>query len=182
MAIQILDNCLFSTEKIDTLWIGSRTTGGTSIQYPIEYTTVSGSTDSIIKIDAWDDINDIVTIGGQAIQVNKIINTGDNIVFTEDLVIDQNGKRYVNTLSFVISNVVLFTNNQIKEFVMTSDGQFALSPTIAFLLDANGNNLVVGYSKPLYLRTNDVVIGDDNSYNFQYSSASYSRARSFQVV
>jgi hypothetical protein len=181
MAIDLLNNCTFSTEKIDVLYIGSRTSGGTSIQYPIEYTTVSGSTDAVIKIEAWDTINDYITIGGQAIQVNKIVNTGENISFTEEFVIDNNGKRYVKNLSFQIPNVTLFTNNQIKEFVMSDNGQFALSPTIAFLLDSNGNTLIVGYDKPLYLVSNEILIGEDNGYTFSYSSASYGRARSYSL-
>lgn len=62
--INILDNCMFDCTKITTLWVGSRLISGLPLQYPIQYLTVSGSTDSIIAIEAWDTINDIVTIGG----------------------------------------------------------------------------------------------------------------------
>ena len=109
MAHNILDNCHFDSNKIKTLYVGSRLTNGNPITYPIQYITVSGSTDSIIKIEAWDNVNDIVTLGGQQIQLNQITNLGDNITFTEDLVIDNNGKRYQKNITFTIPKINLFT-------------------------------------------------------------------------
>jgi hypothetical protein len=182
MAINILDNCHFSSDKIKTLYVGSRLTNGNPISYPIQYTTISGSTDSIIAIEAWDYVNDIVTLGGQQIQVNKISNLGDNISFTEDLVIDQNGKRFQKTISFQIPKINLFTTQQIKEFVMTSSGLFALAPTIAFLVDDNEQTLVIGYDKQLVLQNKELQLGEENQYTLTYQSSSYSRARAFQVL
>jgi hypothetical protein len=182
MAIQILDNCHFDADKIKTLYIGSRLTNGDSITYPIQYITVSGTTDSIIKIESWDTINSVVTIGGQEIQVNEITNLGDNISFTEDLVIDNNGKRYQKNITFTIPKLDLFTTQQIKEFVMTSGGLFALAPTIAFLVDENNQTLCVGYDKQLLLQTKEIKIGtDNNQYTLSYQSNSYSRARAYSL-
>ena len=182
MAIDILQNCHFDSNKIKTLYIGSRLTNGNPITYPIQYTTISGSTDSIIAIEAWDYINDIVTIGGQDIQVNQITNMGDNITFTEDLVIDQNGKRFQKNVTFTIPKINLFTTQQIKEFVMTSSGLFALAPTIAFLVDDNDQTLVVGYDKFLILQNKELQLGENNQYTLSYQSNSYSRARAYQVL
>jgi len=182
MAINILDNCAFDLSKIKKLWIGSRLTGGTSIVYPIEYTTVSGSTDSIIAITSWDTINDIVTIGGQAIYVNQITNLGENLNFTEELTINQNGKTYQKTISFTVPNITLFLINQLKEFTISTAGQFALSPTIAFLVDENDSTLVVGYDKALYLQNQDFQIGEENQVNLTYTSSSQSRSRAYQII
>lgn len=183
MAHQLLSNCHFDNTKIKTMHIGSRLGSGNPITYPIQYLTVSGTTDSIIAIEAWDTINNIVTIGGQQIQLNEITNLGDNLGFTEDLVIDNNGKRYQKNITFSIPKISLFTTNQIKEFVMTSAGQFALAPTIALLIDENDQTLIVGYDKPLYLNTKELQLGEEsNQYSLTYQSSSYSRARAYQVL
>lgn len=182
MAISILNNCDFDLLKINRLWIGSRKSDGLSITYPIQYTTVVGSNDAIISLTAWDTINNLVTIGGQVIEVNEIINTGDNISFEENLVIGSNGRMYVKTLSFTIAGVNTFLINQIKEFTIGADGKFALSPTIAMLLDDNGNKLLIGYDNALYLDVQSTVIGTDNSITLSYSSTSRSRARAWQLI
>lgn len=182
MAINILNNCAFDSTKIETLWVGSRTTGGTSIVYPLEYLTVSGSSDSIIAIEDWDFNNSTILMGGQSIVLNEITNLGDNITFGEQLVIDQNGKNYVKTLSFTIPKLTTFLINQIKEFVITTDGLSSLAPTIAVLIDENGNNLIIGHDRPLFLQTTDLGLGEGNQISLVYVSQSPSRARSWKIV
>jgi len=179
MAIQILNNCAFDSTKIKTLWIGSRLSNGNAITYPIQYTTITGTTDSMVKIEDWDYINNYVTIGGQIIVVNQIANMGDNISFNEDLVIDNNGKTYRKTINFTIPNLTTFLINQLKEFTITSSGLAQLAPTIAMLVDDNDQTLIVGYDKPLYLQTTDFQIGESNQVSLSYTSSSYSRARAY---
>jgi len=180
-AINILSNCHFDLSKIKSILIGSRLTSGESITYPIEYITVSGSSDSIIKIENFDSTNDTITIGGQLIQLNKIINFGDNITFNEELIINQNGKNYEKTISFTIPQLTTFLINQIKEFVITSDGLVGLAPTIALLIDENEQNLIVGYDRPLYLSTTDLTLGEGNEITLSYKSLSQSRSRSWSI-
>lgn len=181
MAIDILQNCHFSGDKLRTLHIGSRLTSGDPITYPIQYLTVSGTSDSMVLLEAWDTVNNILTIGGQQIQLNKISNMGDNLTFDENLVIDQNGKRFQKNIVFTIPKITLFTTNQIKEFVMTNDGKFALSPTIALLIDENDQTLIIGYDKPLYLMNKELLLGEENLYRLTYQSNSYSRARAYSI-
>jgi hypothetical protein len=180
--IEILNNCMFDSDKIQTLWVGSSLVNGNSIQYPIEYQTISGSSDSIIKIEAWDKINDIITLGGQDIVLNKIVNLGDNLSFSEELVIDQNGKTYVKTLSFTIPSLTLFLINQLKKFVMSSNGQVNLAPTIAIAIDDNDNMLIIAHDKALFLDSTDFQIGDNNQVSLSYISSSYSRARNCALI
>lgn len=182
MALQLLNNCDFDNKSIKTLWIGSRLVDGGAIQYPIEYQTVSGSSDSIVAITAWDRNADLVTIGDQQIFVNKIINTGDNIGFDEAYVVNRNGKVYRKTITFVIPKITLFLVNQLKEFTTTASGLAQLSPTIAFLEDSNNQTLVVGYDKALYVDTTTFAIGDTNEVALSYVSTSYSRARQYQIL
>lgn len=182
MSIEIFNNCAFDSNKIQTLYIGSRLVSGNPIVYPINYITVSGSSDSIIAIEAWDYNNNTITIGSQEIMVNKIVNTGDNISFNEELIINENGKIYQKNISFTIPNITLFLLNQIKEFVITSAGLFALAPTIAMLIDDNDQKLIVGYNKALYLQNKEIKIGEDNSITLSYQSNSYSRAKAWQVI
>lgn len=182
MSVNILNNCEFDLTKIKNLFIGSRTSLGSSIIYPIQYITVNDTSDSVIAITNWDYENNLITIGGQIVEVNEIVNTGDNITFVEDLVIGSNGKTYVKSLTFTITGINTFLINQIKEFTIASDGKFALSPTLALLIDENDNKLLLGYDNALYLNTQDSVIGIDNSITLSYSSISRSRARAWEVI
>lgn len=182
MAINILDNCMFDSSKIKTLYIGSRLVDGNPITYPIEYTTVNGSSDSIIAVTNWDYNNNVVTIGGQQIVVNEITNLGDNLEYNEELIINQNGKNYQKTITFTIPNITLFLINQLKEFTISSAGEFALSPTIAFIVDENDNQVCVGYSKALYLQNQDFQIGDENQVTLTYVSSSQSRSRNYEII
>lgn len=181
MATNILENCTFSNDKIDKLWIGSMKSNGNSINYPIEFTTVSGTTDSVLSVQ-FDEELQTFTIGGQTILVNEIVNLGDNIEFVEELEYGSQGKIYLKRIRFNIPNVNLQITNQIKEFVMNSDGSLALANTIAFLLDENGQTLCVGYDKPLVLRELNTDIGDDNGYELVYESRSPSRSRAYQIM
>ena len=182
MAQDLLNNCAFDGDKLKTLWIGSRLVDGNPITYPLEYQTVSGTSDSVIAVTNWDFDNSIVTIGGQQVQVNEITNTGDNISFEETYVVNANGKVYQKKISFIIPNIQIFLVNQLKEFTISSAGQFALSPTICFIVDENDNYLVVGYDKALYLQNTDFIIGDENQVTLSYQSTSQSRARAYQII
>jgi hypothetical protein len=181
MAINILENCTFSNDKIDRLWVGSMKTNGKPIDYPIQFNTVSGTTDSVLSVTYIDTLQTF-QIGGQTILVNEIINLGENIEFKEELEYGSQGKIYVKKLRFNIPHVNLRTSNQIKEFVMNSDGSLALANTIAFLYDENGQTLCVGYDKPLVLRELNTDIGEDNQYELVYESRSPSRSRAYQIV
>lgn len=181
-AIQILNNCMFDLSKIKTLWVGSRLVDSNPIVYPIQYHTISGSTDTIIAIEAWDLNNNIITIGSQQIFMNQIINTGDNISFDETLIIGSNGKIYAKTIKFLIPNLTVFLLNQIKEFTVTVSGLAQLAPTIALLEDENEQTLIVGYDHPLFLQTTDLNIGEGNDVTLSYLSTSKSRARAYQVL
>ena len=109
------------------------------------------------------------------------MNTGENLSFTENLVINQNGKTYVKDIGFVVPNITMFLINQLKEFTISSAGQFALSPTLAFLIDENDNKLIIGYDKALYLQTTDFEIAENNQVSLSYQSQSYSRSRAYQI-
>lgn len=181
MAINFLSNCSFDNTKIRKLYVGSRLVSGASIVYPIQYTTVTGTSDSKIRIEAWDTINNVITLGSQQIQINEIVNTGDNVSFNEELKIDSNGKTYLKSISFTIPNLNLFLINQLREFTVSSNGLAQLSPTIALLIDDNEQTLIVGYDKALYLQTTDFQIGDNNQVSLSYASSSYSRARAYEI-
>lgn len=180
-SINILNNCLFDVSNIETLYVGSKLTNGNQLVYPIEYQTISGSSDSIIAIEAWDYINNVITIGGQDLQLNQIVNLGDNIRFSEDLIINQNGKNYQKNLVFTIPKLTTFLINQIKDFVISNSGVVGLAPTLALLTDGNGNNLICGQDRPLFLSSQDINIGETNQLTLTYVSSSQSRARAFQI-
>lgn len=182
MAEQILNNCEFDLYQIKKCFIGSRLTNGLPITYPIEYTTIVGSSDSIISIQAFDEYNEHVIIGNQDIQLNKIINTSENVLFSEDMIIDNNGITFYKKLDLIIPNIQLFLINQLVEFTTSSNGQFALSPTIALLIDDNDHQLIVGYDKALFLQNQMIDLGENNAVRLNYLSISASRSRAWELV
>ena len=84
--IDLLNNCSFDLTKIQKLYIGSTISTGGTISFPIEYNTVQNSGDSIVQYDSW--VGDNIIIGGQEIVLEEVLFTGENIIFTEELIID----------------------------------------------------------------------------------------------
>lgn len=184
MAIEIFDNCDFGLTLVKKLYIGSRQLNGNVIEFPIDYTTIEGTEDSVIGIDSWNDDAGTVTIGGQTIEWREITQLGENITFQEEYLEGKQGKTYVKRVSFNLPRVVFNTNASLKEFIFTADGKFAISNAVAFIVDQNDQQWIVGYDKPLILQDGmEIILGvEDNQYNLNFQSISYSRARNYQII
>ena len=182
MAIELLNNKTLSLTTIKRLYIASKTVDGKPIEFPVNYKTVTGDT-SIIMVESFDPDTNTVYIGEQLLELTPVKNINDsNIIYTEELVKSKEGSFYKNTLSFELPMVYYYTNVLLKELYFYSNGQFATSNVIAFVIDANDNKWVLGYENPLVLQsTLDVGISDTNFYKLTFISNSYSRAKTFTV-
>jgi hypothetical protein len=179
---QLFNDNVFSIGDVKSCYIAARQLNGQPIQFPIEYLTVSGTSDSVIKVPSFDIVSNVATLGGQLIEFQEVSNLGGNIVFEETYEEGRQGKTFNKILQFTLPRVNYYTNASLKEFLFTSDGQFAISNVIAFITDENNNQWIVGYDIPLILQDNmEISLGNENYYRLIFRSISYSRTRNYQV-
>ena len=180
---ELLNNCGFAIQGVKRLYIASIKLDGTTIDFPLEYNTITGTSDSIIRVDEWDSLGNIIVMGGQTIEYREIKNYGDNISFEEDYQENRQGKTYVKKLEIYLNKVDYLTNSGLKEFIFTANGEFAISNAIAFIVDNNNNNWIIGYDLPLVLQDGmEVQISEDNYYKLTFESTSVLRIRNFSVI
>ena len=183
MAQSIFDVCSYSIGTIKKLYIGSRLLNGNVIDFPIEYLTVTGTSDSIIRVEAWSDAAFTATMGGQVIEWREVSNLGDNITFEEEYIESKQGKTYIKNLSFDLPKVNFESNASLKEFLFTAEGEFAISNAVAWIVDTNGQQWICGYDLPLILQDGmELSVADENYYRLSFRSVSYSRTRNYQVI
>jgi len=174
MAIDILSNCHFDLTRIKKLYIGSTLLAGGQIVFPINYVTLSGSSDSIITYYSSD--MQTIIIGGQTIVMDEVFCVEDNITFNEELIIDNRSKNYIKTITYEIPGIDLALVDKTEE--NTIDEKSSL---LAILIDENLNELIVGYDNPLGLESISSVIDvDNNNILVTLVTTSISRARNTQ--
>jgi len=184
MAVQsIFDVCSYSIGTVKNLYIGARQLNGSVISFPIEYITVTGTTDSVIRVEAWDADANTALMGGQTIEWREVSNLGNNLEFTEEYVEGKQGKTYVKNINFSLPKVDFNTNAALKEFLFTAEGEFAISNAVAWVIDTNNQQWIVGYDLPLVLQDGmEIGISEENFYRLSFQSVSYSRTRNYSVI
>ena len=183
MADSIFNVCSFAITTIKHLYLGSRLLNGNTISFPIEYITKTGTTDSVIRVEGWDAAANTALMGGQTIEWVQVPNTGDNISFEEIYEEGKQGKTYIKNLSFELPLVNFVTNANLKSFLFNSEGEFAISNAIAWMIDNNGQQWLIGYDLPLVLQDGmEISIADQNYYSLSFRSISYSRTRNYQLL
>lgn len=183
MAESIFDVCSYAIGTVKNLYIASRQLDGSTIDFPIEYITKTGTTDSVIRLTGWDAQAGVAIMGGQTLEWLEVPNLGNNISFTEEYVEGKQGKTYVKNLNFELPLVNFNTNAALKEFIFTADGEFAISNALAFIIDNNDQQWVVGYDHALILQDGmELQVADENRYQLSFKSVSYSRTRNYEVI
>lgn len=179
----IFDVCSYSITTIKHLYIGNRLLNGNPIKFPIDYITVTGTTDSIIRVEGWDADANTATMGEQVIEWTEVPNLQNNIEFEEEYVEGKQGKTYIKNLNFQLGNVNFRTNMILKSFIFTVDGEFAISNAIAWIIDTNNQQWIVGYDLPLVLQDGmEITISNENFYRLSFQSISYSRIRNYKII
>ena len=185
MSVELLNSCELSLQKIKNLYIASRKIDTSVIDFPIEYTTISGSSDSIIRVEDWNYVNNTLTIGGQMLDYREvsIIGQGENAEFTEDYSLTKQGKVYTKNLTFLLPRVNFQTNSAMKEFIFTAAGEFAIGKAVAFVIDENSKQWIIGYDSPLILQDGmELSIADENQYKLTFKATSQSRTRNYAIL
>jgi hypothetical protein len=182
MAESIFNSCEFSITDIKHLYIGARQLNGNPIEFPLEYITKTGTTESVIRVQEWNPSANYALIGGQYVEWTQVPNLGNNISFEESYEEGKQGKTYVKNLGFDLPNVNFTTNAVLKSFLFSASGNFAISNAIAFLVDSNDQQWLVGYDIPLLLQDGmELSIANENHYKLSFQSISYSRSRNYEI-
>lgn len=181
MAIELFGCNPLSMGGIKKMKLATRDINNNPLDFPLDVTLKTGSNSIILLSD--DEKNQIITIGG--VQIQYRVPYPFNANFVEDEVTARQGRYYAKTLTWEMPKLNLTTNNQLKDFLFTSQGEFAISNMVAFILDMNGNNWIVGWDIPLVMQTLDLntdVRQGDNKYSLSYLSNSYNRIRQYETI
>lgn len=169
------DTCNNSIGGIKKLYLATRYSDGSPIDFPIDvlYDTISNDENVILLDDDFE--NRIITINNKQITYRNI--TPKDASFEQEIIETRQGRIYEKKLSFIVPKITITTNNQIREFLFDSGGQFAISNALALILDNNNNKWIVGFDYPLILDNFDLKTdktnNGSNDYSFNYTSRSY---------
>jgi len=180
MAIQMFECNPLSMGGIKRLKLATRDMSDNPLVFPLDI-ILKQNDESIIMLSDDEDLRQI-TLGSQ--QINYRIVYPHNSSITEDEETQRQGRYYQQKLDFEMPQLSLITNNQLKSFLFTSSGEFAISSMVAFIEDVNDNLWICGYSSPLVLQVFDLQTGveaEDNKYVLSYTSRSYQRIRQYQL-
>lgn len=178
MAENLFEACIeLTVAGIKELRLMAKESDGSSIDFPIDVVLKSGGTSTIIG--TVDEANQTVTIGGQTLSyVEPYV---DNSSFTEEGTEDRRGTYYTQTIEFQFPKVQLYTNNQLKDFLFTDNGELAIANAVAIIKDNNDEQWIVGYDLPLVVEELELTTGgQDNFYRMRLVGRSYDRIRKWE--
>lgn len=180
MAIQMFECNPLSMGGIKRMKLATRDMNGNPLVFPLDI-VLKVNNESIIMLSDDEDLRQI-TLGTQLI--NYRIVYPFNASITEEETTDRQGRFYLQKLSWEMPQLSLITNNQLKSFLFTTAGEFAISSMVCFIEDLNDNLWIVGYDSPMILQSFDLVTGveaEDNKYTLSYTSKSYSKIKQYQL-
>lgn len=181
-AIPMFDLCQApSMGGVKRLKLATRDTSEAPLDFPLDITLKVGDESIIVLQDS--EINRTITLGSQLIQYRIVYPLHATV--TEDETTDRQGRFYTQTLTFELPQISLTTTNQLKSFLFTSSGEFAISNMVAIIEDMNDNLWICGYSQPLVLESFELqtgVDGEDNKYLISYTAKSYSKIRQIELL
>ncbi len=181
-AINMFDLCNApSMGGIKRMKLATQDTSENPLDFPLDI-VLKVNDESIIMLSD-DEDNRTITLGTQLIKYRIVYPF--NADCTEEETTEKQGRFYTQKLSWEMPQVSLTTNNQLKNFLFTDSGKFAISNMVAFIEDMNDNLWIVGYSQPLILDSFDLqagVEGEDNKYVISYTCKSYSKIKQYELI
>lgn len=171
---EILDNCYHSIGGIKDFKIATKKINGDPISFPLDGIYQSGRTDTIIISEDFE--NRTITVGEDTYEYRYVF--PKNASYEEVEVEDRQGKFYRKTLTWAMPKVNPITQNQLKDFLFNSDGEFAIGNALVFFTDSNGENWFGALDLPFVLENYDTTTGErggSNDYTLRYVSNSYRR-------
>lgn len=151
------------------------------LDFPLDI-VLKTNDESIIMLSD-DEDNRTITLGSQSIQYRIVYPLHASIIEEERT--DRQGRFYEQKLTFEMPQLNLTTINQLKAFLFTDDGEFAISNMVCFIEDMNDNLWITGYQQPMILENFDLQTGTtegDNKYVLSYSCKSYAKIRQYELI
>ncbi len=161
--------------------IATRDTSENPLVFPLDI-VLKPNDESIIMLSD-DEDNRTITLGTQQIKYRIVYPFNSSC--TEEETTDNRGRYFNQILQWDMPKINLTTINQLKSFLFTSSGEFAVSEAVAFIEDLNDNLWIVGYVQPLILDNFEMLVGTaegDNRYSLSYTCRSYTKIRQYQLL
>jgi len=181
MAIDLFDCNPISMGGIKKLKIATIDINENPLDFPLDIVLKQNDESIIILSD--DEDNRIITIGNQQIQYRIVYPNHASCI--EEETTDNRGRYYQQKLNFEMPYLNTTTINQLKAFLFTSSGQFAISNAVCLIEDMNDVLWLVGYNQPLVLDSFEVATGTnegDNKYVISYICRSYSKIKMVELI
>lgn len=166
---------------VKKLKIATRDNLEVPLQFPLDIVLKVNDESIIVLSD--DEDNRTITLGSQSIQYRMVYPLHASVV--ENEVTDKQGRFYTQELVFELPKLNLTTINQLKQFLFTTSGEFAISNAVVLIEDMNDNLWLMGYSQPLVLDSFELTTGTsegDNRYSLKYSCRSYQKIRQVELI
>lgn len=179
--IDIFSGTSMSIGKIKSFNLCAKTEYGNSIDFPISIIFQTGGTDTVKITDDFEN-REISFDNGITNYSYKHIYP-KFVEYTESEKSERQGVYYLKTLKFRLPRVNATTNNQLKDFLFTNDGNFAISNCFLFFTDGNNNSWISGIDLPFTLTDFQLTTGargGENYYEITYESKSYNKT--FQAL
>lgn len=170
----LFEDCNFNLGGIRSIYLLTQLDEGKTYPYfPLSYNVMSGDT-SIIDLIA------------EPAQFERIsINEGSTV--EEERISDKNGKYFEQKVTIVIPKVLIGQSQFLNAFLFKRSivsASYVVRPinidaynTCAIFLDNNNQWWISGYDAPLKITDFSLSVGDNNSYELELTSTSYSRIR-----
>ena len=166
---------------IKRMKLATRDTVDVPLDFPLDI-VLKTNDESIIMLSD-DEDNHTITLGTDDIEYRIVYPFNASII--EEETTDRQGRFYNITLNFEMPQLNITTNNQLKAFLFTNSGEFAVSSMVAFIEDLNDNLWIAGYWQPLILQEFELQTGieaEDNKYLLSYTSTSYAKIKQYQLL
>jgi len=170
-----------SMAGIKRLKIATRDTSEAPLDFPLDIVLKTNDESIIVLSD--DEDNRIITLGTQQIKYRIVYPIHSSCTETETT--DARGRYFNQILQWEMPQLNLTTINQLKAFLFTNSGEFAISNMVAIIEDMNSVIWIVGYTQPLVLDTFELTTGTsegDNRYSLSYTCRSYSKIRQVELI
>lgn len=170
-----------SMAGIKRLKLATRGTDELPLTFPLDF-TLKVNDESIITLYD-NESGRTITMGNRDIQYRIVYPFHASI--TEEETTDRQGRFYNQKLQWDMPQLNLTTINQLKSFLFTDNGEFAISNAVCFIEDLNDNLWCIGYTEPLVLENFEMITGangEDNKYSLTYTCKSYHRIRQYELL
>jgi len=174
----LFDGCTHSIGGIKDFKIATKKTNGDPITFPLDAYYLTGSTDTVVITEDFDARK--IVIGTDEIEFRYVY--PKSCEYEEEEVEERQGRYYRKTLVFEMPKINPTTQNQLKDFLFNTNGEFATGAAIVFFTDTNNQQWFGSITQPFVLENYDSMNGTrggENKYVLRYVCNDYYRTTKY---